>query len=158
METNRTGQQPMHSEMKITRLGLVCLVAMFAFAGSADGQVKSVWIEDELHPVELPEVWVYPRGDRPDPVLPPPALYSGEGTKAVEVTVIQFDSEDAAKSRALVRTSVGGVLIRRVVQEGDEIDGFSVLAIEPDRIIVEIETLGAARREALQLVRREARP
>lgn len=148
----------MHSEMNFTRSGLACLIALFAFVEVADGQVQSVSLDAELPPIELPEVWVYPRGDRPDPVLPPAALYSGEGTKAVEVTVIQFDPDDASKSRALIRTSMSGRLIRRVVQEGEEIDGFSVMAIERDRIIVEIETLGAARREALELVRKETRP
>lgn len=147
--------------MNSVRTGVIfgAFIAMAAGAGPARGQTPAGPPSDRdrsLRGVEAETPrWFYPRGERVDPVVPPPALYSGEGFPLLNVSAILFDPETPDESRALVQLG-GANPIRRVVRTGDVVGGFGIYRIERNRVVVSIETLGASRLEVLSPTRGDA--
>lgn len=146
----------MRNHVFVSSLGLLALIlalllALVFWGGAveATGQVPDVGARPA--PSVAPEpgrVWVYPAGERKDPVVPPAALYSGEGFPQLEVSMIAFDAANPAASRVLVVMG-GAEPIRRVARIGEWVGRYRIEGIERDRVHVRVRTLGALREETL---------
>lgn len=104
--------------------------------------------------------WSYPRdAGRRDPVIPPEALYTGEGFPELRVHSIVHDPADPRDSRALVVLTgrSGG---RSVVRAGDRIGQYQVVAVQRGCLVAHQNVLGSTRRVVLCLPRpgQAARP
>jgi hypothetical protein len=99
-----------------------------------------------------PSRWSYPRGVRRDPVIPPEALYTGEGFPELRVHSIAHDPVDPRDSRALVVLTgrSGG---RQVVRAGDRIGQYQVVAVQRSCLVTQQNVLGSTRRVVLCLPR-----
>ncbi len=106
-----------------------------------------------------PGAWSYPRApDRRDPVIPPEALYTGDGFPELRVHSIAHDPASPRDSRALVVLTGkrGG---RSVVRAGDRVGQYRVLAVQRRCLVALQNVLGSGRRVVLCLARPgEARP
>ena len=112
------------------------------------------------HAQAAPAQWSYPRGiGRRDPVIPPEALYTGEGFPELRVHSIVHDRADPRDSRALVVLTgrSGG---RAVVRAGDRIGQYQVVAVQRGCLVAHQNVLGSTRRVVLCLPRpgQAARP
>jgi hypothetical protein len=101
---------------------------------------------------EPSRAWSYPRGDRRDPVIPPEALYNGDGFPELRVHSIAHDPADPRDSRALVALTGkrGG---RSVVRAGDRVGQYRVLAVQRRCLVALQNVLGSGRRIVLCLPR-----
>ncbi|HEX8361197.1 MAG TPA: hypothetical protein VF613_13875 [Longimicrobium sp.] len=100
-----------------------------------------------------PHAWSYPRApDRRDPVIPPEALYTGDGFPELRVHSIAHDPTDPRDSRALVvlTGTRGG---RSVVRAGDRVGQYRVLAVQRRCLVALQNVLGSGRRIVLCLPR-----
>jgi hypothetical protein len=104
---------------------------------------------------EPSHAWSYPRGDRRDPVIPPEALYNGDGFPELRVHSIAHDPADPRDSRALVVLTGkrGG---RSVVRAGDRVGQYRVLAVQRRCLVALQNVLGSGRRIVLCLPSGEA--
>jgi hypothetical protein len=100
-----------------------------------------------------PIAWSYPRAaDRRDPVVPPQALYSGEGFPELRVHSIAHDPRDPSDSRALV-VLTGRSGVRAVVRAGDRLGQYQVLQVHRGCVVAQQNVLGSTRRVVLCLPR-----
>lgn len=101
---------------------------------------------------EPSRAWSYPRGDRRDPVIPPEALYNGDGFPELRVHSIAHDPANPRDSRALVVLTGkrGG---RSVVRVGDRVGQYRVLAVQRRCLVALQNVLGSGRRIVLCLRR-----
>lgn len=97
--------------------------------------------------------WSYPRdAARRDPVIPPEALYTGDGFPELRVHSIVHDPADPRDSRALVvLTGKNGG--RLVVRAGDRAGQYQVVAVQRGCIVAHQNVLGSTRRVVLCLPR-----
>lgn len=130
-------------------LALLLVLTFGLGAGEASGQVRddATARSTTATPTSI-DTWVYPTGERKDPVVPPSALYSGEGFPQLEVSMIAYDAADPVASRVLVVMG-GAEPIRRVVTVGEWVGRYQIEGIERDRVHVRVRTLGALREETL---------
>lgn len=101
------------------------LLAGVVFSGglSAQGVVKG-----EVKG-EVGTRWVYPQEvGRRDPVLPPAALYSGEGFPDLEVSSVMYNSLRPSEARAVVFLG-GRNRLRKLVGPGDRIGDYRIVKI-----------------------------
>ncbi len=100
-----------------------------------------------------PAEWSYPRSaTRRDPVIPPEALYTGEGFPELRVHSIVHDPRDPRDSRALVvLTGKNGG--RSVVRAGDRVGQYQVVAVRRGCITARQNVLGSTRSVVLCLRR-----
>lgn len=106
-----------------------------------------------VHAQPSARAWSYPRApDRRDPVLPPEALYTGDGFPELRVHSIAHDPVDPRDSRALVVLTGkrGG---RSVVRAGDRVGQYRVLAVQRSCLVALQNVLGSGRRTVLCLPR-----
>lgn len=98
-----------------------------------------------------PAEWSYPRSaTRRDPVIPPEALYSGDGFPELRVHSIVHDRKDPRDSRALVvLTGKNGG--RSVVRAGDRVGQYQVVAVQRGCITARQNVLGSTRSVVLCL-------
>ena len=89
--------------------------------------------------------WLYPRGDRPNPLAPPRVLYSGELAPRLSVTAITQRSDQPGTARAVVRLG-SPVVERRVVKAGDRVGPYRIERVQMDGLWVRLTALGTARR------------
>ena len=100
-----------------------------------------------------PVSWSYPRAaDRRDPVVPPRALYSGEGFPELRVHSIAHDPASPRDSRALV-VLTGRSGTRAVVRPGDRVGQYQVLEVRRGCVVARQSVLGSTRRVVLCLPR-----
>lgn len=100
-----------------------------------------------------PAEWSYPRSTtRRDPVIPPEALYTGDGFPELRVHSIVHDPRDPRDSRALVVLTGrnGG---RSVVRAGDRVGQYQVVAVQRGCITARQNVLGSTRNVVLCLPR-----
>ena len=100
-----------------------------------------------------PAEWSYPRSvTRRDPVIPPEALYTGDGFPELRVHSIVHDRRDPRDSRALVVLTGrnGG---RSVVRAGDRVGQYQVVAVQRGCITARQNVLGSTRNVVLCLPR-----
>ena len=100
-----------------------------------------------------PAEWSYPRSaTRRDPVIPPEALYTGDGFPELRVHSIVHDPRDPRDSRALVLLTGknGG---RSVVRPGDRVGQYQVVAVQRGCITARQNVLGSTRNVVLCLPR-----
>jgi hypothetical protein len=100
-----------------------------------------------------PARWSYPRdAARRDPVIPPEALYTGDGFPELRVHSIVHDPADPRDSRALVVLTgkSGG---RSVVRAGDRVGQYQVVAVQRSCLVAHQNVLGSNRRVVLCLAR-----
>jgi len=100
-----------------------------------------------------PAEWSYPRSaTRRDPVIPPEALYTGDGFPELRVHSIVHDPQDPRDSRALVvLTGKNGG--RSVVRAGDRVGQYKVVAVQRGCITARQNVLGSTRSVVLCLPR-----
>lgn len=89
--------------------------------------------------------WVYPRGERPNPLSPPEVLYTGEAVPRVSVTTIIPKAGDMPASLAVVRIGAEGAK-RQVVRVGSTVGNVRVVRIEADGVEFLVRVLGTPRR------------
>jgi hypothetical protein len=100
---------------------------------------------------QAPRAWSYPRApDRRDPVLPPEALYTGDGFPELRVHSIAHDPADPRDSRALV-VLTGKRGARSVVRAGDRVGEYRVIAVQRSCLVALQNVLGSDRRIVLCL-------
>lgn len=105
-----------------------------------------------LH-AQTARAWSYPRApDRRDPVLPPEALYTGDGFPELRVHSIAHDPADPRDSRALV-VLTGKRGERSVVRAGDRVGQYRVLAVRRNCLVALQNVLGSGRPIVLCLPR-----
>jgi hypothetical protein len=88
--------------------------------------------------------WLYPRGARRDPVVPPAELYDVHARSRLQVRTIVVDPRVPRRSRAVVRL-LGPSPVRAVVGAGDRVGAYRVVRVEVDRVIAVMHVLGADR-------------
>lgn len=84
--------------------------------------------------------WLYPRGERRDPMRPPAELYETAGRAALRVEVIITSPR---RSRALVRLGPDGAW--SVVGAGDRVGDYRIARVAPDGVVAVLSALGAER-------------
>jgi len=109
--------------------------------------------DSQAAPRPGPAEWSYPRSaTRRDPVIPPEALYTGDGFPELRVHSIVHDPANPRDSRALVvLTGKNGG--RSVVRTGDRVGQYQVVAVRRGCITARQNVLGSNRNVVLCLRR-----
>ena len=103
----------------------VCVAAIAAMPAAAQGR------------------WVYPRGERQNPLAPPAQLYTGELAPKLVVTTVM-----AAEGRPMMAVVRYGepMIERRSVRAGDRIGPYRIERVQENGLWVWLTALGSERR------------